>query len=1111
MPDSSGGAAHVEASGTRSIAVGQAAIQSIFSTGDNNQFFIGYYERLSEAYLDPSALYQDLDLEHFTGRHEILNAIDGFLSDHDRGYLEIEGALGVGKTALLAWMAKERGYIHHFVQLMPSKGDVGVAMRNLSAQVIRSWKLESWSPDGFLPASASRPDFFHSLLQAAADKRDQLKPSEPIVLVIDALDEAGSTHGENPLSLPRRLPQGVYIIAAHRDVKVSLKVDPPKRVMSLTAEQSRDDMAQYLRVAAKRGRIAQLLVASPMTEDEFVTTLVDKTGGLWLYLSYVILEIETGSRLLDDLQTLPGGLWQYYEQFWRTWQGNHEDAWGMVHQPLLSTLGAAAETLPAAFLAELAGIDDVRQVESLLRESWRPFLVIDETREIVRYGIAQASFQAFLNGQVDLEMLNGVERSTVRHTARETRAANGRIVDRYLSAWGGLADSLPGLRSPEAALMDDGYGLRHLVGHLIDASRADDLHALLWTGWESTQAPDQTPMGRVVNVWRQSQERAQMLYIYLSDVASAWHLVEESSRALVAAGKAAPVSLELRYALLSASVSSVAANVPPSLLTALLDRGSLSEPEAVAYARRTPDPVDRVEALVRLSARLKPPLLQDVLREAVSAARSVKDEQWLTGTLARLVPHLPAEWRKDAEAIASAIRDDYWRSAACEVVERFTGGGDSVLDLAPVTDPGDESWRDRRLGVPHSLAMARTLRDRQAETLARLAAPLSEHPDGEELERALLAARLIPQDRWRAEALTAVASQHPAGADVSAVLDEALASARAVGDSAQHSEALAALAIYLGTRGRSKAALDTTLAIRDPYRRAATIGDLLSLLIEPHRDQAITESARALAEINDVAQRAWVLAHHPDVIRSLASGREIPDVVRELVPDEHWSAVVLTALVQPEQGSVDDALLAEAFRVAGRLDAGHGRGDVLAVLAPVMTESQVQEALDMLTASDNPRERTVALGAVCSRLAGLGRGREALEFLDDMEDPHARAQAFALVAKSLADLEDGTLGLAAALAVPYPHWRAAAIARVVSLQPESQRNETLRRALDTAHGLTGEESVAEALLAVVENLAPDLRGPILLEAEQLSRRIAEPHARARGLARLVQISATKRR
>src|SRR5215469_2016547 len=68
-------------------------------------------------------------------------------------------------------------------------------------------------------AAAARPDWFVRLLEAAARKRSGEGAGEPIVLLVDGLDEAETetpTARGLPLGLPDRLPDGVFVVATSR-------------------------------------------------------------------------------------------------------------------------------------------------------------------------------------------------------------------------------------------------------------------------------------------------------------------------------------------------------------------------------------------------------------------------------------------------------------------------------------------------------------------------------------------------------------------------------------------------------------------------------------------------------------------------------------------------------------------------------------------------------------------------------------------------------------------------------------------------------------------------------------------------------------------------------
>ena len=335
-----------------------------------------------------------------------------------------------------------------------------------------------------LPGAASRPDYLQNLLAEAARRRDETRPGEPIVLVVDALDEAGTPPGQNVMGLPHVLPKGAYLILSQRPVDVALSVEAPRRVFRLEAGSGDNlaDMRAYLEAAATWEGVSQALAAGGHGGDQFIETLLTKCRGVWIYLHYVVGEIESGKRSPLELETLPDGLWQYYAQYWQRWR-EQEEAWYEVHLPLLSTLAAAQEGLSLAVLCILTGKEEGPSFKRLLDERWRPFLVREAGEEPPSYRLYHASLREFVDGRAELEQLTTTERDLVEELAESTQEAHRRIVDRYLTAWGGLEKGLPGLRKPERRDLDGSYGLRHLVAHLESTRQADHLHQLMRVGW----------------------------------------------------------------------------------------------------------------------------------------------------------------------------------------------------------------------------------------------------------------------------------------------------------------------------------------------------------------------------------------------------------------------------------------------------------------------------------------------------------------------------------------------------------------------------------------------------------------------------------------------------
>jgi hypothetical protein len=145
--------------------------------------------------------------QNFIGRDFIFKAIDDFIEDPNfpSGYIVISGEPGIGKTALISQLVKQAGYVHHFniaSQNIRSHRDF---LGNICAQLIARYKLSHLE----LPPEATQDSGFLSRLLSEAAQQE---PNRPVIVLVDALDEAedtGLTTSTNRLYLPPILPVGV--------------------------------------------------------------------------------------------------------------------------------------------------------------------------------------------------------------------------------------------------------------------------------------------------------------------------------------------------------------------------------------------------------------------------------------------------------------------------------------------------------------------------------------------------------------------------------------------------------------------------------------------------------------------------------------------------------------------------------------------------------------------------------------------------------------------------------------------------------------------------------------------------------------------------------------
>jgi len=459
-----------EASGERGIAVGGAAIHTIFATGDHNQFFVGDYQRLAEAYLHPWPVFERVQLDRFTGRKWIEERVDAFLRENDRGVFVLQAEAGLGKTAFLAHLARERDYIHHFVELARGLDGVAPGLKSLAAQLVRAWVLKPNTAEAVLPGSAARPEFLQNLLKEAADRRDRTRPGEPIVLVVDALDEAGTPSGQNVLGLPRILARGVYLVVSHRPVDVTLYVEGPHHVEPLKAEDQKNlaDMRAFLEKALTWPGIQKALGEGKdrIAGSQFIETLLEKSRGVWIYLHYVVAEIEAGRRSPLKLEKLPRDLWQYYADYWKRWREAHGQTWDSVDLPLLTTLAAAQDGLTLDALLALSGIEAkpevTRHARRVLDTEWSPYLATSRAgpKSARAYRFYHASLRGFFNGAIDPVNLTHADRIFVEDLAETTMQAHAQIADFCIHRWGGWDANLPALWAIDPTRLDSMGPLR---------------------------------------------------------------------------------------------------------------------------------------------------------------------------------------------------------------------------------------------------------------------------------------------------------------------------------------------------------------------------------------------------------------------------------------------------------------------------------------------------------------------------------------------------------------------------------------------------------------------------------------------------------------------------
>jgi hypothetical protein len=362
---------------------------------------------LAMARLDYSLVLADVEVSQFIGREWIYRQIDESLhapgcavqGSGQGSYVLIGARAGLGKTALAAWLSQQWGCVYHCTRASGGT-ETRAALQSLAAQLVTRYRLEDdFAPGGMLPGWVSTPAHFPKVLAAAA--RRALDEGITVRIVIDALDEA---QGDGPaLGLPALLPNGVEIIATYRDGIPAERLPAGGHIVKLHIDANdpgnRDDIERFLHIQAKEKAIAARLSVANISADQFVSLLVRRSDGVWIYLRYVLSQIRLGTWNVAALESLPAGLVEYYRQ--------HITA--RLNEPLfsgrdllvLSTLAVANQPMTLDQLTRLTGLD-IGVVRGLCNKQYLPFLAINVAANgPPSYSVYHASLREFLRGASD--------------------------------------------------------------------------------------------------------------------------------------------------------------------------------------------------------------------------------------------------------------------------------------------------------------------------------------------------------------------------------------------------------------------------------------------------------------------------------------------------------------------------------------------------------------------------------------------------------------------------------------------------------------------------------------------------------------------------------------
>ena len=339
-------------------------------------------------------------IQDFTGRKFVFEAINEFLRKNPKGYFVLEAEPGVGKSAIMAKCVVEmfkRRCVTHFNSQPDGIVSAKTFLENACLQLIEGFHLKQKYPQ--LPENAlENGNFLGRLLgEVSANLGDRKK----LIFVVDALDEADlklQSSGSNVLYLPNNLPDNVYFIVSKRPESLPMPENDNYVLFDLmqhNAESVEDVKAYIHKVARNSAGIENWIQPQNLSLEQFVRVLAERSKNNFMYLRYVLKEINSGTYRDVNLNDLPAGLEKYYYKHLDRMDVKDKES-RRRKLKVIYVLSRTRKPVSCELLADFAKEDQL-DVQDVL-DGWEGF-VRPSIEKPPKYSIYHASFQKFLHSQ----------------------------------------------------------------------------------------------------------------------------------------------------------------------------------------------------------------------------------------------------------------------------------------------------------------------------------------------------------------------------------------------------------------------------------------------------------------------------------------------------------------------------------------------------------------------------------------------------------------------------------------------------------------------------------------------------------------------------------------
>ena len=426
-----------------------------------------------------SGTYADYLCPDFTGRELYLDEVKEHLRDPDfpSGYIVITGEPGIGKTALAAELVKRQDCVHHFNNAVANIRSPHAFLTNICPQLMQKCALKR-TP---IPTEAARDGrFLRDLLSEAAQKA----PEGPIVIVVDALDEADDSClpvRANRLFLPRDLPERVFFIVTMREKDDERLLVSNYRHVPVIEDDPRnqEDVRAYVHkfMAGHAPKMRQRVQEWKVSKEQFVDKLIRNSEGNFMYLHHVLRAIERGKFREGGVDELPHGLRAYYHCHWNQMRRGNEAEFERSHEPVIGILATTFEAVSVAQVAEITRVS-ARRVGKIFKDWWEFFHVERGPNLEKLHRLYHASYQDFLREEVDPDL-----KTYHKMIARAATGKRGLQIGEGISRVGEAIETAEvnegDYVSRWHASPNKNYYINHLAKHLAAAGLRSELCSLL--------------------------------------------------------------------------------------------------------------------------------------------------------------------------------------------------------------------------------------------------------------------------------------------------------------------------------------------------------------------------------------------------------------------------------------------------------------------------------------------------------------------------------------------------------------------------------------------------------------------------------------------------------